>query len=321
MGVSGCGKTTTGQALADALGWPFFDGDDFHPEANVAKMANGQPLTDDDRWPWLDRIAEEMRGIHARGDSAVFACSALKESLSSPAVRRRRRPAGPLEGRRGDDRRAAGASRAPLHAGIAAPFAVRHARRAQGWAGHRHSGIGSRPDRADLCRFGHRGAGATMSDTPRRKATQVGHLGRAPRKFMGAVNTPVFRATTMLFESVADLDAAVRGEYDGIGYGLHGLPTVTDLQDAIADTRRRSCRAGRSVGIDRDDATAAGARESGRPHPRHRFRVRADAPLLRPAPEAPGRRGRATTIRCWAPTSRASSGRTPGSSSSSRRDR
>ena len=73
-----------------------------------------------------------------------------------------------------------------------------------------------------------------MSDTPRRKATQVGHLGRAPRKFMGAVNTPVFRATTMLFESVADLDAAVRGEYDGIGYGLHGLPTVTDLQDAIA---------------------------------------------------------------------------------------
>jgi cystathionine beta-lyase len=73
-----------------------------------------------------------------------------------------------------------------------------------------------------------------MSDTPRRKATQVGHLGRAPRKFLGAVNTPVFRATTMLFESVADLDAAVRGEYDGIGYGLHGLPTVTDLQAAIA---------------------------------------------------------------------------------------
>jgi len=75
MGVSGCGKTTTGQALADALGWPFFDGDDFHPEDNVAKMAEGLPLTDDDRWPWLDRLAEEMRGIDARGDSAVFACS------------------------------------------------------------------------------------------------------------------------------------------------------------------------------------------------------------------------------------------------------
>ena len=73
-----------------------------------------------------------------------------------------------------------------------------------------------------------------MSDKPRNKDTQVGHLGRAPRKFLGAVNTPVFRATTMLFPTVADLDAAVRGDYDGIGYGLHGLPTVTDLQAAIA---------------------------------------------------------------------------------------
>ena len=73
-----------------------------------------------------------------------------------------------------------------------------------------------------------------MSDKPRNKATQVGHLGRAPQKFLGAVNTPVFRATTMLFPTVADLEAAARGEYQGIGYGLHGLPTVTDLQAAIA---------------------------------------------------------------------------------------
>ncbi len=73
-----------------------------------------------------------------------------------------------------------------------------------------------------------------MTDKPRNKATQVGHLGRAPRKFLGAVNTPVFRATTMLFPTVADLEAATRGEYAGIGYGLHGLPTVTDLQAAIA---------------------------------------------------------------------------------------
>ena len=73
-----------------------------------------------------------------------------------------------------------------------------------------------------------------MSDKPRNKATQVGHLGRNPQKFLGAVNTPVFRATTMLFPTVADLEAAVRGEYQGIGYGLHGLPTVTDLQAAIA---------------------------------------------------------------------------------------
>ncbi len=72
------------------------------------------------------------------------------------------------------------------------------------------------------------------SDKPYGKATQVGHLGRKPRRFLGAVNTPVFRATTMLFPTVADLEAAVRGEYEGIGYGLHGLPTVTDLQSAIA---------------------------------------------------------------------------------------
>lgn len=89
MGVSGSGKTTIGRALADALGWPFFDGDDFHPQANVAKMAAGQALTDDDRWPWLDRIADEMRAILARSENAVFACSALKE-----AYRRRLQRAG-----------------------------------------------------------------------------------------------------------------------------------------------------------------------------------------------------------------------------------
>ena len=80
MGVSGSGKTTTGQALAGALGWPFCDGDDLHPEANVAKMAAGQPLTDADRWPWIDRIGEAMGVILARGGNAVFACSALKRA-------------------------------------------------------------------------------------------------------------------------------------------------------------------------------------------------------------------------------------------------
>jgi gluconokinase len=80
MGVSGCGKTTIGEALSQALHWPFFDADDFHPDANVAKMAAGQPLTDADRWPWLDRIADKMRGILAEGKHAVFACSALKDA-------------------------------------------------------------------------------------------------------------------------------------------------------------------------------------------------------------------------------------------------
>jgi gluconokinase len=80
MGVSGSGKTTTGQALAAALGWPFVDGDDLHPEANVAKMAAGQPLTDADRWPWIDRIGEAMARMLERGENGVFACSALKRA-------------------------------------------------------------------------------------------------------------------------------------------------------------------------------------------------------------------------------------------------
>lgn len=79
MGVSGCGKTTTGQALAQELGWRFLDADDFHPETNVAKMASGIPLTDEDRWPWFDRIVAEMRRVSASGQHAVVACSALKQ--------------------------------------------------------------------------------------------------------------------------------------------------------------------------------------------------------------------------------------------------
>jgi len=73
-----------------------------------------------------------------------------------------------------------------------------------------------------------------MSRDKHKPSTRAGHLGRAPEKFLGAVNTPVFRASTMLFPSVEKLEQAARGEYEGIGYGLHGLPTVTDLQDAVA---------------------------------------------------------------------------------------
>jgi cystathionine beta-lyase len=73
-----------------------------------------------------------------------------------------------------------------------------------------------------------------MSDDSNWKpATQAGHLGRDPARFLGAVNTPVFRATTMVFPTVAALEQAARGEYPGISYGLDGLPTVTDLQDAV----------------------------------------------------------------------------------------
>ena len=80
MGVSGCGKSTVGEALAQAIGCRFLDADDFHPPENVAKMASGVPLVDDDRWPWLDAIAAELVRILARGEHAVLACSALKEA-------------------------------------------------------------------------------------------------------------------------------------------------------------------------------------------------------------------------------------------------
>ncbi len=74
-----------------------------------------------------------------------------------------------------------------------------------------------------------------MSDERKyRPATRAAHLGRDPRKFMGAVNTPVFRASTILFPNVATLERAARGEFEGLSYGLHGLPTVRDFQDAIA---------------------------------------------------------------------------------------
>jgi gluconokinase len=80
MGVSGCGKSTVGQALAHAVGCRFLDADDYHPPGNVAKMASGVPLVDDDRWPWLDAIAAELARILAGGENAVLACSALKEA-------------------------------------------------------------------------------------------------------------------------------------------------------------------------------------------------------------------------------------------------
>jgi gluconokinase len=77
MGVAGSGKSTVGRLLAERLGWPFLDGDDFHPPENVEKMRRGIPLTDADRLPWLERLAELTR---QNGGSAVLACSALKES-------------------------------------------------------------------------------------------------------------------------------------------------------------------------------------------------------------------------------------------------
>src|SRR5690606_9558356 len=78
MGVSGVGKTTVGVRLADDLGWTFIEADEFHPRANVEKMRAGNPLTDDDRWPWLQALRDRIEEACRRGENAVIACSALR---------------------------------------------------------------------------------------------------------------------------------------------------------------------------------------------------------------------------------------------------
>jgi gluconokinase len=79
MGVTGCGKTTVGEMLARDCGWDFHDADDFHPPENVAKMKRGEPLTDEDRWPWLARLNALLRDSERDHKSLVLACSALKQ--------------------------------------------------------------------------------------------------------------------------------------------------------------------------------------------------------------------------------------------------
>ncbi len=80
MGVAGSGKTTIGRRLAAALGWPFHEGDDLHPAANLQKMSAGIPLTDEDRLPWLQELRRLVERVLADGGNAVIACSALKAS-------------------------------------------------------------------------------------------------------------------------------------------------------------------------------------------------------------------------------------------------
>src|SRR4051812_23549356 len=79
MGVAGSGKTTVGHLLAERTGATFYDADDFHPRANVEKMQSGIPLTDEDRWPWLEALRSLIVSCLERGERAVLACSALKE--------------------------------------------------------------------------------------------------------------------------------------------------------------------------------------------------------------------------------------------------
>jgi len=78
MGVAGSGKTTLAVELTRRLGWPYAEADDFHPPANVAKMAAGVPLTDEDRWPWLEAIRDWLTAQARAGRSTVVTCSALR---------------------------------------------------------------------------------------------------------------------------------------------------------------------------------------------------------------------------------------------------
>jgi carbohydrate kinase (thermoresistant glucokinase family) len=86
MGVSGSGKTTIGERLAARMSWRYEDADTFHPASNVAKMSAGQPLTDDDRWPWLKAIAAEIDRACAAGERVVIGCSALRRAYRDVLV-------------------------------------------------------------------------------------------------------------------------------------------------------------------------------------------------------------------------------------------
>jgi gluconokinase len=89
MGVSGSGKSTVAELLGKRLGWRFEDGDGFHPASNVEKMRAGHPLTDEDRWPWLNAIADEIARVCDRGEHVIIACSALKHAYRDVLMRGR----------------------------------------------------------------------------------------------------------------------------------------------------------------------------------------------------------------------------------------
>ncbi len=89
MGVSGSGKTTIADKLAERLGWTCEDGDKYHPKSNVEKMSAGHPLTDEDRWPWLNAIADEIERVCKASGHVVIACSALKRIYRDVLLRGR----------------------------------------------------------------------------------------------------------------------------------------------------------------------------------------------------------------------------------------
>ena len=128
MGVSGSGKSTIGERLAERLAWSYEDGDRFHPASNVAKMSAGQPLTDEDRWPWLLAIADEIDRVCVAGQHAVIACSALKRAYRDVLVHGRNDVRIVfLNGTQAIDREPSGAAQGPFHAAGAAGKPVQDA--------------------------------------------------------------------------------------------------------------------------------------------------------------------------------------------------
>lgn len=92
MGVSGSGKSTVGEALADSLDLPFIDADNLHPRANVEKMRSGKPLEDSDRWPWLEIVAQTMRNTADQHARVICACSALRRQYRDFMIERAEEP-------------------------------------------------------------------------------------------------------------------------------------------------------------------------------------------------------------------------------------
>ena len=274
MGVSGSGKSTVGAALARALGWPFLDADDFHPPQNVAKMAAGTPLTDDDRWPWLDRTVDALRTAIAAHGNAVLACSALRHAYRGAARARRCDAFRAFARRFRDDRATARDTPAPLHAGEPAGEPVRHARSArttrsmsmfaqastrrwrpssQRLRPRKRTPMRRRPIVAPFASTSHDATPALSPGDRRRpsRARSAPVSGRGQHAGVSRVDDPAAdgrgsRARGARRVSGAFVRVARPADGDGPAAGA-----------GVARRRPRCAR--RSVGIDGDDVTAAGA--------------------------------------------------------------
>ena len=173
-GSAGAARARSPKGISTVLGWEFAEGDAFHSDANVAKMQRGQPLTDDDRWPWLESIGDWISGKEVAGESAVVTCSALRRVYRD--LLRRDRPHVRFLHVEAPERRHPrphGAPARPLHAGLAPAQPARHpraprgrrARRIRDQRGHRRRGARPFPPRPRPAKGPHRMMLATLRHT------------------------------------------------------------------------------------------------------------------------------------------------------------